>query len=214
MRDIQYRDEGRPDDLLQELGYETQDIAYRKFAQYMGFFYGFFIVCIILGFVFMWFMVPTRLSGGRMGDYTPKVAMPVATPLLQSNITARTDIMSLRRKETAEMTTPAVVDQAHGVYRIPIDQAIDDVANGSDSDRAAMGLPPESANGAASTQFPGSNNVDLNADSGTSTVSRLVNSVKPTPRTSGFKLFGSAKAPSNASRGASATTKPKGGNGG
>jgi hypothetical protein len=142
MRDIKYRGDGRPEDLLQELGYETQDIAYKRFSVYAAYFFGFFIVCGILGFVFMYFMSPTKLRGGRMADYVPKTTMPVAAPLLQSDITARTDIMSLRRKETEALTTSAVIDQQHGVYRIPVDNAIDDVVKMSDADRAKMGLPP------------------------------------------------------------------------
>ena len=125
MRDPEYRDEGRPSDLLQELGYETQDIQYRKFAVYAAYFFGFFIACIILGFVFVALMSPTGLRGGRMADYIPKTNPPLSTPLLQDNISARTDIMSLRRHETEILTSSAVLDQSKGVYRIPVDQAID-----------------------------------------------------------------------------------------
>ena len=189
MRDIQYRDEGRPEDLLQELGYETQDIAYRKFAVYIGYFFGFFIFCIVAGFGIMWMMSPTKLAGGRMKDYVPKVNVPVGTPLLQSNITARTDIRSLRMKETAEMDTPAVVDQAHGVYRIPIDQAINDVSNEADADRATIGLPPATASAASSAQ-------------------------SPTPLPGDKNVYYIDGTPANASRGEGATSKPKGGKGG
>lgn len=143
MRDIKYRDDGRPEDLLQELGYETQDIAYKRFSVYGAYFFGFFIFCIISGFFVMKWMVPTGLKGGRMADYVPKTDMPLSAPLLQTNISARTDIMSLRRKESEKLDSPGVIDQSHGVYRIPIDQAIDAAANASDADKAQMGLPGE-----------------------------------------------------------------------
>ena len=128
MRDPEYRGESRPEDLLHELGYETQDIQYKRFAYYGAFFFSFFVICIILGFVFIWLMSPTGLRGGRMADYVPKTTAPTSTPFLQSNITARTDIMSLRRKETEELTTSGPVDQAKGIYHIPIDSAIDIIA--------------------------------------------------------------------------------------
>ena len=145
MREKDYREEGRPEDLLQELGYETADIKYKQFSVYAIFFFGFLIVSALAGFVIMWLMVPTKLSGGRMSDSKPKVNLPENMPLLQSNITARTDIMSLRRKETAILDTAGVVDAAKGQYRIPVDQAIEDVVKMSDADKAAMGLPPVAA---------------------------------------------------------------------
>src|SRR6476646_4621317 len=128
MRDPEYRQEGRPEYLLHELGYETQDIQYKRFAYYGAFFFGFFIFCILAGFAFVWMLSPTGLRGGRMADSIPKTTAPTSTPFLQSNITARTDIMSLRRNETAELTTSGVLDQAKGIYRIPIDNAIDLIA--------------------------------------------------------------------------------------
>lgn len=125
MRDHDHRTEGKPEDLLQELGYEPQDIQYKKFSSYAAYFLAFFIFCIIAGFVIMFFMVSTRLQGGRMASYEPRTQMPVGTPLLQSNVTARTDIMSLRQRETALLDGSGVIDQSKGVYRIPIASAID-----------------------------------------------------------------------------------------
>lgn len=144
MRDPEYREEGRPEDLLQELGYETQDIQYKKFARFGAYFFGFFFICIILGFVFVALMSPTGLRGGRMADYVPKTVAPTSTPFLQSNITSRTDIMSLRRKETEQLTTSGPVDQAKGIYRIPVDNAIDIIAQ-----RGLPKTPPMQTGGSA-----------------------------------------------------------------
>lgn len=151
MRDPEYRDEGRPDDLLQELGYETQDIQYRKFTVYGAYFFGFFIACAIAGFFIMLLMSPTGWRGGRTADYIPKDQAPPASPLLQSNITARTDIMSLRRQETAALTSSAVLDQAHGVYQIPIDQAINLIAQRGLPKTPAMQTGGQFMNGGQST---------------------------------------------------------------
>src|SRR5436190_15494004 len=111
MRDHHYREEGRPQDLLEELGYETQDIQYGKFAVYGAWFFAFFIFCVVGGFATLYLMSPTKLRGGRMADYEPKVTAPTSTPLLQSNITARSDIMSLRRQETEQMTASGPIDE-------------------------------------------------------------------------------------------------------
>jgi hypothetical protein len=144
MRDPEYREEGRPEDLLQELGYETQDIQYKKFAVYGAYYFGFFFMCILLGFVFVYFMSPTKLQGGRMADFVPKTTAPTSTPFLQSNITSRTDIMSLRRNETEILTTSGPVDQAKGIYRIPIENAIDIIAQ-----RGLPKTPPMQTGGTA-----------------------------------------------------------------
>lgn len=150
MRDPEYREEGRPEDLLQELGYETQDIQYKKFARFGAYFFGFFFICIVLGFVFVYLMSPTKLQGGRMADYVPKTAAPTSTPFLQSNITSRTDIMSLRRKETEQLTTSGPVDQAKGIYRIPVDNAIDIIAQ-----RGLPKTPPMQTGGTAAAANSG-----------------------------------------------------------
>ena len=147
MRDIQYRDNDRPEDLLEELGYETQDIHYKKFSVYGAYFFGFLIASAIAGFIIMYFMVPTKLSGGRMSSYVPKTQMPDSTPLLQTNITAKTDIMSLRRKESEILDTNGVVNRAKGEYRISIDDAINILAQ--------KGLPKTAA--VPSNGDPGAN---------------------------------------------------------
>ena len=219
MREKAYREEGRPDDLLQELGYETADIKYKQFSVYGAYFFGFFIFCIIGGFVIMWLMSPTGLRGGRMSDYIPKTSAPLAAPLLQSDITARTDIMSLRQKEDATLSSSAVIDQAHGIYRIPIDNAIDDVANMSDSDRAAIGLPPATASVASTsaTETQGGPQLHSSApamegsvSSGPATTTDVPS--KPLPEMTTNHLVKASA--STAKSGATATTKPKGGDGG
>jgi hypothetical protein len=226
MRDIQYRDDGRPEDLLQELGYETQDIQYKKFGVYGMYFFGFFIFCVISGFVFMFFMSPTKLHGGKMADSVPKTDMPLAAPLLQSNITARTDIMSLRRNEAAAMDSAGVIDKGHGVYRIPIDQAIDDVAKESDADKAAMGLQTQTAdqkNVDISTGTDANGKPAIDPSQGIDTDPMLLepaggssrpNNAVRGGRTAANQVSNAGKSPSNTHAGESATTQPKGGNGG
>lgn len=60
-----------------------------------------------------------------MASYEPKTQIPTGVPLLQSNVTTRTDIMSLRKKETERLTTSEEIDGGKGVYRIPVKTAID-----------------------------------------------------------------------------------------
>ena len=140
MRDIKYRDDGRPEDLLQELGYETQDIAYKKFVKYGAGFFAFFFICIIAGIFIMLWMSPTGLTGGKMADSKSRVEAPTGTPLLQTNISARTDIRHLREQESAVLDASGE-SKEKGFYHIPIDKAIEEVANATDGERAQMGLP-------------------------------------------------------------------------
>lgn len=185
MRDHEFREHGRPEDLLQELGYETQDIQYGKFARYGVFFLAFFLTMIVSGFGIMYLMTSTKLSGGRTVDYIPKTQAPPSTPLLQTNITARTDIRSLKMKETEALTTPAVIDEKHGQYRIPIDQAIDVLAKN--------GLPKTPAmqsGGVGTAGMSGSSNSSIANDGGTTFVGHVKYPAVQTSPTGGSDVSG------------------------
>lgn len=53
---------------------------------------------------------------------------PAPNPMLQNNITARTDIWNLRAREDFLLNNITWVDQSKGTVRIPIDQALDRAA--------------------------------------------------------------------------------------
>lgn len=111
---------------LTDLGYETEDLNLNGIWAGAKWFFGFAFAMIGLGaLLFMW------MDRYGLKDYQDASApfsnkIPAApNPLLQGNVTTKTDIIDLRRNENNALTTPAYVDQAHGIIRIPIDHAID-----------------------------------------------------------------------------------------
>ncbi len=128
----------RKEDPLLEMGYEKQDINIKVLGWAAFWFFIFTFVCYGIGWLFF---VKTDPAIVTIQETTPpfsKNPPPSPNPLLQTNITTKTDIKELRQKETEELTTSALVDAKSGVYRIPVDRAIDLMAR--------RGLPQRPAN--------------------------------------------------------------------
>lgn len=125
MKDREYREGERPENLLRELGYETQDINYRQLAKSGVVLFGFFFATtVFVWLIIMWGFFPTRLEGGKRATAAERRLPPAGTPMLQTNITAKTDIKDLRIKETKILEKPAY-DQKRNAYTIPVERAID-----------------------------------------------------------------------------------------
>ena len=114
------------EDPLVELGYEIRDI--NKGAIMKGTI-GFFIFAIgsaIIGFIMFRLMYPT----GFEAQTEVKRLIPQApNPLVQGNITAKTDIMDLRQQEEATLSAKAGwVDASKTRLHIPIERAMEIIA--------------------------------------------------------------------------------------
>jgi hypothetical protein len=57
-----------------------------------------------------------------------RIRLDKDTPKLQDNITTKIDIEVMRRDERERMENPAWIDQSKGVVRIPVERAIELVA--------------------------------------------------------------------------------------
>ena len=100
-----------------ELGYDPRDIESKPVTKFFVAFFIFAIAAFGLGAV-----IYTRMDlGGRSSFDTRKPK--IAGPLIQGNITSKTDIMSLRQYERRMMTTYEPLP--NGKWRIPVDKAID-----------------------------------------------------------------------------------------
>lgn len=126
MRDREHRDDGRPADLLQELGYEVQDIDYGKVIKSGVAYFAFFLAMVAAGYVIVHFMFPTGLAGAKAPDRTKNARNmpPVNAPPLQTNVSKIVDIQQLREGESKRLTGVGV-DTKTGKRHIPIDQAVD-----------------------------------------------------------------------------------------
>jgi hypothetical protein len=122
------RTEHSQEDPLVELGYETRDADLKVLGKASAFFFGFIFFSFIIGFGIFWWLNPDARNEKAAGPPFAKYGPPSPSPLLQTNITAKTDIKQLRMAETTALTTSAVIDRQKGIYRIPIDRAIDLIA--------------------------------------------------------------------------------------
>jgi hypothetical protein len=148
------------EDALVQLGYETEDVEYKKLGKSVIWFFGFVAFCGVAGVAIFGMMIGDgSISGGIHALRTPPEdtapfvnRLPKApNPVLQTNLTARTDIRDLRVREAELLQgNPSWTDKDKGVVRLPIDKAIDlyisRVAPNSPKDTTiTSGAPPVSA---------------------------------------------------------------------
>jgi hypothetical protein len=116
------------EDALVQLGYETEDVEYKKLAKSVMYFFVFVVFCGVAGVaIFGYFIGFNKLTNPpeQTSPFVSRVP-PQDTPLLQTNETNRTDIRDLRKEESELLHgAPSWVDKDKGIVRIPIDQAID-----------------------------------------------------------------------------------------
>jgi len=118
----------------QTQGYETRDVPVLKIGKAALGFYIFTVAAFAMTAVavFMFYRIFTSASPMSHTALSPRGQLPPA-PLLQSNITTKTDIMNMRAAETKALTTYGWVDEGAGIARVPVADAIDILA--------AKGLP-------------------------------------------------------------------------
>lgn len=117
------------EDPLVDMGYETRDLNIKGIRKASIAFFGFAFACF--GVVILWYW--TIGPGQQHRNETPANARLIPekpNPLLQSNVTAKVDIMTLRQAETKVLEGTGYVEGQPGYVHIPIDRAIDLVAAG------------------------------------------------------------------------------------
>jgi hypothetical protein len=110
-------------DELKRLGYEPQDLDVNLAVKGTVAFYA-FVVMALAGAGFMFWLLNRDAFNVQAptSAFVTRVPRP-PYPLLQTNITSKTDIRELRQNETRLLTTYSRVDPGH--IRLPIDRAID-----------------------------------------------------------------------------------------
>jgi hypothetical protein len=126
-----------PDDpeVLKQMGYDRRDLDVPAIRNSTIWITGFCIACFLVSVpIYNYLTTPPGgfvekvLGHNRVDDNKTRIRMDATTPRLQDNITTKLDIEEMRRDERERMTKPAWVDQNKGVVRIPIERAIDLVA--------------------------------------------------------------------------------------
>ncbi|AIE85554.1 hypothetical protein [Fimbriimonas ginsengisoli] len=119
------------EDPLVELGYEIRDVDYPKTRKAIIYFLSFGAFCAVVG----WFIYANRFWIFRVTDTRvgPHEALARRipqdpNPLLQDNVGSKVDISDFRKEESAKLNTTGYMDKALTRVHIPIDRAIDLIA--------------------------------------------------------------------------------------
>ncbi|MBS1717667.1 MAG: hypothetical protein JSS72_08040 [Armatimonadetes bacterium] len=111
----------RDPNLLAKMGYENEEVDFvRPVVIALALFTVFTIlsgVCVGI----LW-MFNHDFFSGKMN--VARTQFQANTPMLQSNITTKTDIADLRRAEDHALSHAGAIDPKKGIYRIPVDQAM------------------------------------------------------------------------------------------
>ncbi|MBC8066295.1 MAG: hypothetical protein H7Y17_15805 [Chlorobia bacterium] len=110
-------------DPLVDLGYEERDINPKIIFKVSMFFFGFAFVSFALGWVILYFFGYWKSADGVNDLMSTKIPKS-PNPILQTNVTAKTDIKEMRIKEREELTSTGPSTHVEGANRIPIEQAI------------------------------------------------------------------------------------------
>jgi hypothetical protein len=126
-----------PDDpeVLKSMGYDRRDLDVPEIKRWTTIITVFCFACFFVSVpIYNYLTTPPgglweKMWGhNRAPDDKTKIRMSKETPVLQDNITTKIDIEEMRRDERTRMESPAWINKDKGVVRIPVDRAIDLVA--------------------------------------------------------------------------------------
>lgn len=122
---------GPKEDPLVELGYEIRDVNYKGLRKAIIYFFGFGIFCALIGA----FIYTNRFTIFMLEEPKPSIDATLArnippkpNPLLQNNVVSKTDIAEMRQRETKRLTGTGYVDETQTIAYIPIDRAMELIA--------------------------------------------------------------------------------------
>lgn len=132
------------------VGYETEDVNMASLGKWARGFFGMTILMFFVAYGIFYVMDKDGIKEAQepQSPFARKIPSP-PNPLLQTNKTAKTDMIDLRREEAMKLTTPDWVDKAKGVVRLPVDTAIDDYLK-SGQQGGSIGAAPAPAAPSAS----------------------------------------------------------------
>ena len=129
-------------DLLSQFGYEREDVPFdRRLTKYTVGFFGFFLASVVVAWGFISLVDRTQIQ--RPDDESVSRRKLPPAPLLQSDATAKLDMVKLRRAEGLAMKRVQWVDQAKGITSIPVELAEEIVAKRGLPTRANAKEPEE-----------------------------------------------------------------------
>ena len=110
-------------DPLVELGYEQKDVHPRNIFKVSMLFFAFTFVSYILGWVFLNQYGYFKDASG-VNDLMSTKIPKAPNPILQTNVTAKTEIKDMRIRERNVLMSSGESDVVSGAHRLSIEQAI------------------------------------------------------------------------------------------
>jgi len=128
-------------DVLEELGYEpTDEAANSKLGMHATILFVFFFVSV--GASYLVLTVLDRVEGFRFTQKQERrITPPEGTPILQSNTTAQSDMIDLRKQEHEKLNKYGTNED--GTYTVPIDKAMEIVVERGLPTRPDAGVPED-----------------------------------------------------------------------
>ena len=113
----------KPDPLV-ELGYEPDQPPLKRITSATFWFMVAVTVTFPVTWAILYLMSPESVRAKDPSSAFGRVAPPAPNPLLQTNVTTKTDIMQVRQTETTELSRVGITDKSKGWYRVDIDTAL------------------------------------------------------------------------------------------
>lgn len=155
---------GPKEDPLVDMGYEIRDVDYPKLRKTMYYFFGFSVICFVVGYFVYINREGLFLRGNRSpvtnASLTRRLPEP-PNPLLQNNVTAKTDLVLMRRQEDARLNGTGYTDDTRTRAYIPIEKAMDLIVE--------RGVPKTNGTAAAGTPGPNTGAAHTTGATGTTT---------------------------------------------
>lgn len=138
------------------LGYETEDVNMHSLGKWARGFFGMTILMFAVAYgIFYVFHRDSIKEAQEPRSPFARVIPSPPNPLLQTNKTAKTDMMDLRREEQVKLTTPDWIDKPKGIVRIPVQTAMDEyIQSGGQGGPIANPAPAAPAPTATPTEAP------------------------------------------------------------
>ncbi|MCU0316882.1 MAG: hypothetical protein MUC92_09845 [Fimbriimonadaceae bacterium] len=111
-------------DVLEEMGYERSDVPVEALRKPTAIFFGGSILCFLIAWGFVAVVDRSMVVTPTDAEIERKVSPPEGTPILQSNITAKKDMVQLRAIEREKATKLEINPENPNVATIPIDDAM------------------------------------------------------------------------------------------
>ncbi len=108
---------------IEKLGYDPRDVPVEKTWIHAVLLYASIAVTMVLAWLVMTVFDRAQVGKPQSATAVRSSTPPEPYPLLQSNKTAKTDIIDLRKAEQIKTDTAGWVDQGKGIAHIPVEDA-------------------------------------------------------------------------------------------